>query len=177
MNTGTFMDLISVNYNKIRSLFRTRLRNMDMRFDEDSFNDAFIKCAQKFGNERITYEYTIKYFWAAYLNTIKANISKEHKLDVVAIDDEMHDKSDEEEDELARSLYKSVMNAIANEFGEDAMMIYSLYKLHDWTEEEISNYGYDCTDLDSCIMEIDKFINTNYKNKHKRNINRIKESK
>ena len=43
MNTGTFMDLISVNYNKIRSLFRTRLRNMDMHFDEDSFNDAFIK--------------------------------------------------------------------------------------------------------------------------------------
>lgn len=167
MDAGTFMDLISVNYNKIRSLFRSRLRNMDMKFDEDSFNDAFIKCAQKFGNERITYEYTIKYFWAAYLNTIKANISKEHKIDVVAIDTELHDKTDEDEDEFAESLYNTVMDSIAKEFGDDAMMIYSLYRLHDWTKKEIIDYGYDCEDFDDCIIEIDNFIKINYKHKRK----------
>ena len=59
------------------------------------------------------------------------------------------------------------MNSIAKEFGEDAMMIYSLYKLHDWTKEEIFNYGYDCENFENCIIEIDKFINTKYKHKHK----------
>lgn len=173
MNAGNFMDLISVNYNKIRSLFRTRLRNMDMKFDEDSFNDAFIKCAQKFGNERITYEDTIKYFWAAYLNTIRANISNEHKLDIVTIDTEVHDKIDEDEDEFANELYNSVMNSITNEFGDNDMMVYSLYKLHNWTKEEIIKQGYDCENFDDCINEVDKFIKNKYRKRrmHKRNIN------
>ena len=62
MNTGTFMDLISIHYKDIKNLFKSRSYNRNIDFDEDSFNDAFIKCAQRFGNEINNYDNAKMYY-------------------------------------------------------------------------------------------------------------------
>lgn len=159
MKTGTFMDIISVHYDKIKSLFKTRLYNIDMNFDEDSFNDAFIKCAKKFGNSEISYDIVIKYFWVAYLNAIKSNLSKERKIDFVSLDEEIHDCIDED-DKYATNIYNIVMDAIESKYSEEDMMIYSLYKYHNWSKEDLIDAGYDCTDIDNRIKSIHKFVKT-----------------
>lgn len=164
MNNGTFMDLISVNYDNIRSLFKTRLYNIGMSFDDDSFNDAFIKCAQKFGNDIISYEYTIKYFWKAYINTIRANISNARKINIVPFDIEIHDTIDDNDDDYAVKMYDIVMKDICNEFGEDNMIIYSLYKFHNYTKEQLAIDD----NFEKTIKAIDKFIKNKYKRKRKR---------
>lgn len=158
------MDIIGVHYNEIKSLFKTRSYNTGVSFDEDSFNDAFIKCAQKFGNNEVTLELTIKYFWTAYLNTVKSNIAKDNKLETVSLDTEMHDCAEEDND-YTINIYNIVMDAISTKFGEEQMMMYSLYKLHDWSKQDLEDSGYDMEDFEIRIKEIHKFVKT-YCKKH-----------
>ena len=61
------MDIISAHYKDIKKLFVSRISNHGLKFNEDSFNDAFIKCAQHFGNDIIAYDDAIKYFYVAFL--------------------------------------------------------------------------------------------------------------
>ena len=159
MKSGTFMDIIGVHYTEIKSLFKSRLYNLNMSFNEDLFNDAFIKCAQKFGNTEITLELTTKYFWTAYLNTIKSS-TKQKRLDTVQLDEAIHDCIDESDNAYALNIYNVVMDAITERFGEDDMMMYSLYKYHGWSKDDLIGEGYDCTAFDTRIKEIHKFVKT-----------------
>ena len=161
------MDLIAAHYKEIKTLYKSRLYNTDKLFDEDSFNDAFIKCVQRFNNDIIDYECAIKYFWIAYINTVKANTAKSC-IDIKDhFDAELHDCIDNEDPSQAEYIYNIVMDAITTVYGENDMLIYSLYKYHDWTQSELINAGYDCTDFDTKIKTIHKFVKTYCKNKRK----------
>ena len=57
--------------------------------------------------------------------------------------------------EAAPNVYSNqTMDIIEKEYGEEYMMIYSLYKYYGWTEEDLQNEGYDCTNLKDKIKEI-----------------------
>lgn len=163
MENRTFMDWVGVHYDKIRSLFKSRSHNANNDFDEDAFNDAFIKCAQRFGNTATTYEDVVKYFWIAYINTIKS--SSHDKFDEFNI--ELHDCIDDTDDDHASYIYNIVMDAITEAFGEDDMMIYSLYKYHGWKKIDLINAGYDCSNLDIRIKTIHRFVKAYCKKKFK----------
>lgn len=154
MKTGTFMDIVSVHYDEFKKSFVSRDSNKGRRFDEDSFNDAFIKCANKFGNDIIAYDDAIKYFWVTYSNTVK---SIKQNTDV-ELDDALHDVIDDDEPSKANYIYNIVMAAITEAFNEDDMMVYSLYKYHNWAEDELIAAGYDCKNLDIRIKTIHKFV-------------------
>lgn len=157
MKTGTFMDLISIHYKEIKTSFKSR--SLDKTFDEDAFNDAFIKCANHFGNEILDYDTVVKYFFTAYKNTRIANECKEQRIMTEELDSEVHDCYEEldEHFEYAQYVYDNVMNAIADEYSENDMMIYSLYKYHKWKLQDLIDAGYDCTDFDNKVDEIHKF--------------------
>lgn len=163
MRTGTFMDIVGINYDTIKSLFSARLHNMGMPFDEDALNDAFIKCAQRFGNAVLDYNTVIKYYWVAYVNTIK---SSKPKLDCVSFDPDTHDCMDDTEDNVrAINIYNVVMDLVSDKFGEHDMMLYMLYKFHNWSKDDLVESGYDITYIDTRIKEIHKFVKT-YCKKH-----------
>lgn len=151
------MELVGANYDDIKSLFKKRSYNAGISFDEDSFNDAFIKCANKFENTIITLELTTKYFWTAYLNTAKTNFGS-RKLDTVSLDIEFHDVIDE--NNYASDIYNMIMDAIEMEFGYNDMMIYSLHKFHNWSKHDLEDSGYDISNFESRIKEIHKFVKT-----------------
>ena len=136
MKTGTFMDIVSTNYDDIRRIYCSRDNNAGRKFSEDAFNEAFIKCASKFGNSIITYDDVIKYFWIAYLNTNKKDMINNSKLDYI---EEYPEILDDDED-YAHYIYNDIMEAIEEEFSENDMMIYSLYKYYGWAREDLSIY-------------------------------------
>lgn len=158
MKQGNFMDIISIHYKEIKTLFKSRLRSNDSTFDEDCFNDAFIKCAQRFKNNIITYDDAVKYFWIAYVNTYKGTHSKASRRFVESIEESGFDCIDEEDPSCAKYVYDTVMLAIEEAFNTDDMMIYSLYKYHNWSEKELIDAGYDCTNLKIRINTIHKFV-------------------
>ena len=153
MKTGTFMDIVGANYDDIKQLYISRSSN-SKSFDEDSFNDAFIKCAKKFGNDIITYEDVVKYLWVAYINTKKAASIKDSKIEYC----EEYEDIEEEEDYTAESIYNIVMDAITAAYSEEDMMIYSLYKYHKWTKNDLIEAGYDCKNFEIRIKTIHKFV-------------------
>lgn len=165
MNTGTFMDLISIHYKDIKNLFKSRSYNRNIDFDEDSFNDAFIKCAQRFGNEIINYDVSVKYFWIAYVNTYKNNKSNMHSDIQDEFDCSLHDTIDDDDPSYAAYIYNIIMAAIKVAFSEDDMMIYSLYKYHNWSKQDLIDAGYDCKNLEIRIKTIHKFVKA-YSKKH-----------
>lgn len=162
MKTGTFMDIVSVHYKEIRKSFTSR--SFDKTFDEDSFNDAFIKCALHFGNDTIDYDYAIKYLFTTYKNTHNSMsyIETNETVDIEECD--FADEYDEEELD-AKEIYDDVMNAIAEEYSENDMKIYSLYKYHKWKLQQLIDSGYNCTDFENKIKEIHKFAKSYCKRK------------
>ena len=157
------MDVVADNYTKIKSLFNSRLYNMSINFDEDLFNDAFIKCATKFGDEQITYEVTVKYFWIAYLNTIKTELTKIENSNVELLEEDIHDCIDDTYNELyddnyAKNVYNTVMDAVTLKYGEEEMFVYSLYKYNNWSEQDLVDAGYDCTNLNTRIKKVHRFV-------------------
>ena len=118
MKSGMFMDIISIHYKDIVSLFKSRQHIVE--FDSDAFSDAFIKCAEKFGNNEIDYDTAVKYFWVAYVNTCKSNLLIESKHSCVSIDD-IDDIEDEKLDLV--DFYNKTMDIIEEHFGEEWMMI------------------------------------------------------
>ena len=176
MCTGTFMNIVASKYKDIKSLFKSRLYKMDIQFNEDvedAFNDTFIKCVNKFNNEIITYEITIKYFWTAFINTLKSNIIKNTVICIESLDTEIHDCIDDTYNELyddnySKELYNTIMNAITVKFGENDMNIYCLYKYHGWTKNDLIAAGYECINLETRIKKIHRFVKTYNKKNNKK---------
>lgn len=160
MGSGTFMELIGDNYYKVVELFKSISNKKGINFDEDSFNDAFIKCANRFKDEIISYETATKYFWTVYLNTVKSQFILNNKFNYIEIE-EIQDDIIYDED--SSEFYNEVLNLIALKFGKEDMKLYSLYKLHDWKIEEIEKEDIDCTDFEKRIKKINKFIKSHYK--------------
>jgi hypothetical protein len=157
MKTGAFMTLIADNYDDVIKLFKSLSRKTCIDFDEDSFQEAFLKCAKKFGSEQITYDEATKYFWAAYLNTAKSELVHDNKfsyIDSEEIKDEIIDETDDDYSDL----YIDVMNAIQKKFGKEDSQIYILYKYHDWTEDDLIATGYDCENFTERIKKIHRFV-------------------
>lgn len=156
MNTGTFMDIVGFHYTNIKKLFISRIINDNRKFDEDSFNTAFIKCANKFGEDIITYEDAIKYFWIAFNNTSKNNEFYNHKLELY---DEFSDYFSEEQDDAdLEYFYNTIMDAIAETFDENDMYVYNLHVCYGWPKEDIENAGYNCNKFEHKINAISEFI-------------------
>ena len=177
MKYGEFMHLIADDYDNIISIIVSRsVKCYNMDFDEDIFGESFIKCAQRFGEEKISYDDAIKYFWVVYLNGMKSKFiadSKINHINIEEFEEDYTEKSIEEhliykESDLEKSeFYNRVMDAISEEFGEEDMHLYRLYKHHNWTLEEISNIGISCSNFSDRIKAINKFIKT-FKNTKKK---------
>jgi hypothetical protein len=71
-----------------------------------------------------------------------------------------------EDPSRADCIYRIVMKAITDAFGEDDMMIYSLYKYHGWTIDELTDVGYDCKNLDIRVKTIHRFVKAYCKKTH-----------
>ena len=155
MNRGTFMDIVGIHYDDIKRLYISRDIANNRKFDEDSFNEAFIRCAKHFGNEIISKDDVMKYFWIAYINTVKGCKNKSIIEFCENYDDEI---IDDNEDSYAEKFYKIIMDAISYAFSEEDMLIYSLYKYHGWKEQELIEAGYNCKNFKTRIKTIHKFV-------------------
>lgn len=159
------MDIVGTNYDDIRRIYCSRDNNAGRKFSEDAFNEAFVKCASKFGNSIITYDDVIKYFWIAYLNTHKKDMINNSKLDYI----EEYPEIEEDNESFSKQLYNMVMNAIENAFSEEDMLIYSLHKYHGWSKQDIASSGYDCKNFEIRIKNIHKFAKEYCKKNFKEN--------
>ena len=159
----TFMGIVAAHYMDIKKLFKSRLYNIDLQFDEDIFSDTFIKCATKFDNDIVSYDTAVKYFWTAYLNNVKLSKINTTKIDFVELDENLHDCIDDVynelyDDDYTINIYNIVMNAITVKYGRDLMEIYSLHKFHGWSKDDLIDAGYDCDNFETNIKEIHKFV-------------------
>lgn len=156
MERGNFMGIVGAHYKDIRNLFISRAKKMDRSFSDDSFNTAFIKCSEQFGDKEVGYDDVIRYFWVSYLNT---ELNEDKRKGRFELCDEFDDMIDDDSS-YATQVYDIVMDAITLAFGEDDMMVYSLYMYHRWSKEDLEREGYDCTNLDVRIKTIHRFVKT-----------------
>lgn len=164
MKSGTFMDIVGFYYDDIKHIFTLRDQNAKRKFNEDAFNESFIRCAKKFENNTVEYDTVIKYFWIAYVNTCKGDYKYESTIELC---ENYSEEYSEEDDSFSKKFYDYAMNVIENEFGENDMLIYSLYKCHGWTKNELIESGYDCSDFEMKIKNINRFIKNHCKKKFK----------
>lgn len=168
MKTGTFMDIVGIHYDDIKRIYISRDLNSKQKFNEDSFNEAFIKCAKRFGNDIITYDDAIKYFWIAYVNTCKNEYKYENSIEFY----DEYPEIEEESESFSKQLYNTIMNAIENAFSEEDMLIYSLYKYHNWSKQDLISAGYDCNNFEERIKNIHRFVKEFSKKNFKSTIKR-----
>ena len=164
------MDIVGIHYDDIKRTFCLRDNNAKRKFNEDSFNESFIKCSVKFGNSEIDYDTVIKYFWTAYVNTCKGD--NKYKSNIELCENYSEDYSNDDDECFSKKFYNDIMNAITKAFNEDDMMIYSLYKYHGWSKEELINADYDCNNFDIRIKNIHRFVK-DYTKKNYKNVKRL----
>ena len=63
------MGIVGAHYKDIRNLFISRVTKLGRPFSDDTFNTAFIKCAERFGDKEVGYDDVVRYFYVSYLNT------------------------------------------------------------------------------------------------------------
>lgn len=160
------MDIISVHYIDIRRLFHSRLSNIGKGFDEDAFNDAFIKCALRFGEKEISYEDAVKYYWVAFLNTIRTADGNKLQYDLDAeIDEEIIDEPyDEEIDEM----FDHICDGIEKEFGKEHLLAFKMVVCDGWSMNELIENKYVTPEFKNTYNKIRKFAKKNYSDKWKK---------
>jgi hypothetical protein len=163
MERGNFMGIVGAHYKDIRNLFICRVKKLGRPFSDDSFNTAFIKCAERFGDKEVGYDDVVRYFYVSYLNTELKNDKMKERFELC---DEFDDILDDDQS-FATTLYDKVMDAVKDTFNENDMMVYSLYKYHGWTKEDLENDGYDCANLDIRVNTIHRFVKTYCRKKFK----------
>lgn len=163
MEKGTFMGIVGAHYKDIRNLFISRVKKLGRTFSDDTFNTVFIKCTERFGDKEVGYDDVVKYFYVSYLNTELKNDKTKGRFELC---DEFDDIPDEDKS-AATALYDKVMDTVKDEFNENDMMVYSLYKYHGWTKEDLENDGYDCTNLDTRVKTIHRFVKKHFRKKIK----------
>ena len=139
MKTGKFMDLISIHYKDIRCCFNSRLLKIGKSFNDDAFNDAFIKCAVRFGEKEITYDDAVKYFWVAFLNTTRNEDITNSKFDH---ETEIQDEIDEEYDTQIDEKFDKVCSIIESEFGKDNLLAFKMVICDGWDIDELIDNQY-----------------------------------
>lgn len=150
MERMTFTDIVSFNYKDIKTLFYSRMTKRHLKFDEDAFNDAFIKCAMHFENEYISYDEAIKYFWTAYIHTVlNYKLHDSHSTEYLP---ELYDQIDNEYNQNIDELYDIIITDIKNEFGDDGVLTVINYLNHKTYKSS------------SDIRRICKYIKIKYKN-------------
>lgn len=170
MCENTFMGIVATHYDELKRLFKSRLYDTNLQFDDDIFCDAILKCATKFGNRIVSYDDVIKYFWTAVLNNTKLSKYTDKKLDTIELNEQLHDCIDNTYNELydedyTINIYNTIMDAITVKYGVELMELYSLHKFHGWTKEDLVQAGYNCNNFETTIKEIHKFVKA-YGKKH-----------
>lgn len=137
-----FSIIIARNLDEIRNNFIIGLRKIGYSFDEDMFVDVGIRCALTLNGKPITKKELIKYFWTAYINTFKNNVSK---LQSRQFDDKISDKiiyNTTSYNIDIDILYKIITYSIKNEFGEDVANAWIDHFCYDKTYKELKDtYG------------------------------------
>ena len=147
MENGTFIDIVSIKYKDIRISFNNWSKNRQLVFDEDSFNDAFIKCADHFKDTIITYNDAIKYFWTAYIHTVMNN--KKHNSFSTELSESI-DVIDSNYNEDIDTLYNIIIKDIQQKFGNNAVQLIHNHFIHSTEDKLLSR-------------KICKYIKTKYK--------------
>lgn len=124
METMTFVDVVSFNYKDIKTLFQNRSIKRHLMFDEDAFNDAFIKCAEHFENELISYDTAIKYFWTAYIHIVLNH--KIHDAHSTGYSD-IYDCEDIIYNIDIDYIYNAIINDVKNKFGDEGVNVLFSY--------------------------------------------------
>lgn len=147
MEKGTFTDIVSIKYKDIRISFNNWSKNRQIVFDEDSFNDAFIKCAEHFKNKIITSDEAIKYFWTAYIHTVMNN--KKHNSFSTELSDNIDIINNEYNYDID-AIYDIILKDIQQQFGNNAMQLIHNHFIHNIEDKKLSR-------------KICKYIKTKYK--------------
>lgn len=150
MATNRFMEMIGVNFDKIKSIFQSKIGKSGYLFDEDVFLDTIIKCNQKLSAETFEDRQFIAYLWTAFKNNTLRELNYfRNKGDDVFPEDLLIEPED-------KTLFYEVSKLIIDNFGE---AIYKLFLLHanGATYEDLDKIS-DIPDLKNKFRKVREFV-------------------
>ena len=99
MPSDTLNKVIIENYDGFKKEINTLGRKHNIKFDDDIFNDTYIKCYEILKNREITEEGVKYYFWVAFLNNTRKKYRHSKYKPILSDLNENIYKSDNEDDE------------------------------------------------------------------------------
>lgn len=156
-----FVEIISQNFVEIRNNFKSGLRKLGYEYDEDILADTFIKCNSTLNDKKLTKKEAIKYFWTAYVNTLK-NVKLRNKK-ITEFPENFDMINDEYNDDVDK-LYDTVMEILYNNFDENDVNIWIQYKFNKTTFNEILKLYDSDKNLQYIFKKIGKFLKNNIYN-------------
>lgn len=154
------MDLVAVHYKDIKNCFQSRLAKIGKTFNDDAFNDAFIKCSIRFGEKEISYDDVLKYFWVAFLNTMR---TEEHHNGKFDHDAEIQDEIDEEYDTNIDDLFAVICESLEERFGKENLLAFKMVVCDNWDIDELIENQYVERDFKTTFKKMKQFAKKDIK--------------
>lgn len=147
-----FADIVAENFNEIHGNFKKGLPLKGYIYDEDLMSDAFLSCCNALKDKLLTKQEALKYYWAAYINKFKTQVSKVKFY--VDIEDEEIDVIEENYDSTIDEIYNIIIEAVRDKYGIRDAYVWELYACQGKSAKEIKSVG---------ITHIENFVNFNKK--------------
>lgn len=146
LDTVRFIDIMGENFDVIKRNFQIGLLKSGYEFDEDLFIDVYIKCSLTLNERNLNKQDAIKYFRAAYINSLKRIKSKQifiSSLDELLETEEIGEGIHEEEyNPYTDKIYDFIIESVKDRFGENVMNAWKSHICENKSYKELAkDYG------------------------------------
>lgn len=150
-----FKNIMSANLEEVKCDFIHRLKKIGYVFDEDVFVEVGIRCAHALKDKLMTKPECIKYFWVAYINTIKSLL----KIKSIRFQQLQNFPTEPKYDENIDILCDIICKSVLERYGEEEYYIWRERVYEGKTYKELQEKYSDINILGLC-RKIKKFILT-----------------
>jgi hypothetical protein len=144
---GTFCQHVGKYYDEIRKNFKACAGKNNIQWSEDILHDAFISCNNTLKDKIIDKKEAIKYYWVAYVNKYRTQMSKQKKFDSIEdlteLDDEELNLECGSYNNIPDKIYDIIMSGVQDQFGLRIAYIWDLYTCRGYSSKELREMGFD----------------------------------
>ena len=159
MKLNILENTVSLYYDTIKTNFKIACGKNNIKFDDDLFNDTYLKCFYALDNKDISEENAIRYFWVAYSNNEKKKYrTSKYTPKINELDEKIVYDADIENNEDRYIIFDILVNSVTKKFGEEITNAWLLHFTDNKTYDELKNMGYKTLNFHNVFRRINAYI-------------------
>lgn len=159
MRVNVLEQIITNNYDTIKTNFKIACGKKNIIFDDDLFNDTYLNCFHALNEKDISEKNAIQYFWTAYSNNNRKKYRTSKYIPKLNVLDEKYDNiCDIEYDENKYQIFDILIKSVTNKFGNENSNLWQLHFIENKTYNQLKEMGHKTINFHNLFRQINSYI-------------------